>query len=329
MEYRDYLMSLIDSRTSRNPSRMMDDDVRELVGISREVDLDSRMDESVPKEDTEVTDVDELAMESSSLAGQQEPATDPAIFNLLQEDKTLEAPDPKADLGHEDVLVDQASVTKLPEDDKSIPDAKTERVLDVVADNQGTDPAAFNSFKKDDISETSVPEIKPDREDSSVERAIDPAAFTSRNTDGALDPATFTSLRASDTSNISAPKTEPMYKGNQVEQASATKPLIDRNPTLDAKPEPLIRSGFDDSTSQTFIEVPKELEQGFNEIVESIEQDLLLKINNVAVYDQNITKDFGLDPSSLLPDIPESFYVEGVSDMYPDSEAQMERERRS
>ena len=189
----------------------MDNDVRELVSLSREEDLDSRLEEmEETEEDNEVKDVDELATESSSLAGPQKQATDPAIFISRRISDTSEIPPPEPESGHEDNSVEQALATKPPEDAEPIPDAQVER---------------------------------------------------------------------------------------------------------------LTQSVFDDS--ETILEVPEQLEVGFNEVVESVEQELRLNIDRVTLYDQE-----ALDPRSLLPAIPNSFYVDGSSDIHIDSNDQMAQERR-
>ena len=70
--------------------------------------------------------------------------------------------------------------------------------------------------------------------------------------------------------------------------------------------------------------VPDQLDVNFDEVVASIEQDLRLNIDNVTLYDQEV-----LDPRSLIPEIPESFYFDNSRDMHIDSNAQMAQERRS
>jgi len=83
MEFRKYLSELVTRRTNSNPKETLEDEVLEMIDIERGADLDERSEVTIP---TEVTDVDELATESSSLEGIKKPATDPAIPTTLPED---------------------------------------------------------------------------------------------------------------------------------------------------------------------------------------------------------------------------------------------------
>ena len=125
MEYRDYLKRLIDARTSKNPARVMDDDVRELIDLSREDDLDSRV-EKPSRESDGIKDVDELAAEPSSLAPMQEQATDSAIFNTFNPGDDSEIPEPEPESEFVEDSSEEASLTTPFRDAALVPAAKVE-----------------------------------------------------------------------------------------------------------------------------------------------------------------------------------------------------------
>jgi hypothetical protein len=167
--------------------------------------------------------------------------------------------------------------------------------------------------------------LEESSEDSEI-KDVDELATESSSLAGVQKPATdqaiFISPRVSDDSEIPPPEPGPEHKENSVEQALATKPPKDTEPIPDAQAEQLTQSVFDDR--ETIQEVPEQLEVGFNEIVESVEQELRLNVDSVTLYDQE-----ALDPRSLLPEIPGSFYVDGSSDIHLDSDNQMAQERRA
>ena len=81
MDYRQFITDFLERKGNADPSSLMDDDMQALMDTARNLEMDERTESaSKLKNDNEITDVDELVTESSSLTGPSKPATDPAIF---------------------------------------------------------------------------------------------------------------------------------------------------------------------------------------------------------------------------------------------------------
>ena len=187
------------------------------------------------------------------------------------------------------------------------------------------DVRALIDLSREEDLDSRIEEMEETEEDNEI-KDVDELATESSSLAGQQKPATdsaiFISPRVSDDSEIPPPEPELGHEDNSVEQALATQPPEDTEPVPDAQVEQLTQSVFDDSA--TILEVPDQLEVGFNAIVESVEQELRLNVDNVTLYDQE-----ALDPRPLLPEIPRSFYVDGSSDIHRDSTDQMAQERRA
>jgi len=188
------------------------------------------------------------------------------------------------------------------------------------------DVRALIDLSREEDLDSRIEEMEETEEDNEV-KDVDELATESSSLAGQQKPATdsaiFTLPEISDVSETPPPEPAPGLRAedDSVEQALVTQPPKDTDPIPDAQAERLTQSVFDDSAA--IFEVPDQLEVGFNEVVASVEQELRLNVDLVSLFDQDV-----LDPRSLLPAIPKSFYADGSIDMHIDSIAQMAQERK-
>lgn len=93
MDFQQFVTEYFSDKVDRNPSSLANDNMQELLDLSRRQDLDSRQGQLNESEDSEeITEVDAPPVESASPARMQEPAMDSAFRStpLADESEVLE-----------------------------------------------------------------------------------------------------------------------------------------------------------------------------------------------------------------------------------------------
>jgi len=89
MDFQQFVTEYFSDKVDRNPSSLANDNMQELLDLSRRQDLDSRQGQLNESEDSEeITEVDAPPVESASPAQMQEPATDSAFKSIPLTDES-------------------------------------------------------------------------------------------------------------------------------------------------------------------------------------------------------------------------------------------------
>ena len=201
-----------------DPTAIFGEEGQMLLGISRQQDLDSRagMATQEPQDSNdpnEVTDVDELAMESSSLTQMSEPATDSAIFT---QPESLDEAEP-AD-------------TEQPAEQQAAPEAIPEQFV------QNIDPLVPEVPDANQLDQAPEAEpFTPDAQDGMGAQATEPG--TGDSADEAI-PSEFLQEQTAD-----ATANEAVALGNS-EEAVAENPVSSE---AEPSPEPFVPTELEQS----------------------------------------------------------------------------------
>lgn len=96
MDFQQFVTEYFSDKVDRNPSSLANDNMQELLDLSRRQDLDSRQGQLNESEDSEeITEVDAQSLETASPAQRQEPATDSALETTTLDEVSA---DPSAEL---------------------------------------------------------------------------------------------------------------------------------------------------------------------------------------------------------------------------------------
>jgi hypothetical protein len=96
MDFQQFVTEYFSDKVDRNPSSLANDNMQELLDLSRRQDLDSRQGQLNESEDSEeITEVDAQSLETASPAQRQEPATDSSLETTTLDEVSA---DPSAEL---------------------------------------------------------------------------------------------------------------------------------------------------------------------------------------------------------------------------------------